>query len=47
MTKIPREERLIVALDVPTAARARALVEKLGDATRFYKVGLELFSAPG
>ncbi len=47
MTKIPREERLIVALDVPTAARARVLVEKLGDAARFYKVGLELFSAPG
>ena len=47
MTKIPREERLIVALDVPGAAQARALVEKLGDAARFYKVGLELFSAPG
>jgi orotidine-5'-phosphate decarboxylase len=47
MTKIPREERLIVALDVPTAAEARALVEKLGDAARFYKVGLELFSAAG
>src|SRR6267142_3634415 len=47
MTKIPREERLIVALDVPTAAEARALVEKLGDAVRFYKVGLELFSAAG
>ena len=47
MTQIPRGERLIVALDVPTAAEARALVEKLGDAARFYKVGLELFSAPG
>jgi orotidine-5'-phosphate decarboxylase len=47
MMKIPREERLIVALDVPTAAEARALVEKLGDAARFYKVGLELFSAAG
>jgi len=47
MTRIPRDERLIVALDVPTAAEARALVEKLGDAARFYKVGLELFSAAG
>jgi orotidine-5'-phosphate decarboxylase len=47
MAKIPRDERLIVALDVPGAAEARALVEKLGDAVRFYKVGLELFSAPG
>src|SRR6185436_18433800 len=38
-------ERLIVALDVPSAAEARALVGKLGDSVRFYKVGLELFSA--
>jgi orotidine-5'-phosphate decarboxylase len=44
---VPRGERLIVALDVPTAAGARALVERLGDAARFYKVGLELFSARG
>jgi orotidine-5'-phosphate decarboxylase len=47
MTQIPRAERLIVALDVPTPAEARALVEHIGDAARFYKVGLELFSAPG
>jgi len=47
MTQIPRAERLIVALDVPTPAEARALVEKLGDAARFYKIGLELFMAGG
>ncbi|OGA70075.1 MAG: orotidine 5'-phosphate decarboxylase [Betaproteobacteria bacterium RIFCSPLOWO2_12_FULL_65_14] len=47
MTDIPRAERLIVALDVATPAEARALVEKLGDAARFYKVGLELFMAGG
>jgi orotidine-5'-phosphate decarboxylase len=47
MMEIPRAERLIVALDVPTASEARALVDRLGDAARFYKVGLELFSAPG
>jgi orotidine-5'-phosphate decarboxylase len=47
MTAIPRAERLIVALDVPTPQEARALVEKLGDAARFYKVGLELFTAEG
>ena len=47
MTLISRTERLIVALDVPTADEARALVERLGDTVRFYKVGLELFSAPG
>jgi len=42
-----REERLIVALDVPNVSEARALVERLGDAVRFYKIGLELFSAGG
>ena len=47
MTAIPRADRLIVALDVPSARQARALVEKLGDAVRFYKIGLELFSADG
>lgn len=47
MTAIPRRERLIVALDVPSAAEARALVERLGPAACFYKVGLELFMAGG
>ncbi len=47
MTDIPRDERLIVALDVRDAAEARALVGRLGDAVRFYKVGLELAMAPG
>ena len=47
MTPIPPAERLIVALDVPTPDEARALVEKIGGGARFYKVGLELFSAPG
>jgi orotidine-5'-phosphate decarboxylase len=47
MTGIPREQRLIVALDLPTAREARALVEKLDGAARFYKVGLELFTAGG
>jgi orotidine-5'-phosphate decarboxylase len=47
MSEIPRAERLIVALDVPDAKQARALAEKLGDAVRFYKVGLELSSAGG
>jgi orotidine-5'-phosphate decarboxylase len=44
---IPREERLIAALDVASAGQARALVERLGDSVRFYKVGLELFMAGG
>ncbi len=44
---IPRRERLIVALDVPRADQARALVTQLGEAAAFYKVGLELFVAGG
>jgi orotidine-5'-phosphate decarboxylase len=47
VSPIPRHERLIAALDVPDAGQARALVEKLGDAVRFYKIGLELSSAAG
>ena len=45
MGAIPRRERLIVALDVPTAAEARALVERIGGAASFYKIGLELFAS--
>src|ERR1700730_5765789 len=37
----------IIALDVETAAEARVLVNTLGDAADFYKVGLELFTAAG
>lgn len=44
---IPPAERLIVALDVPDAEAAKALVEQLGDAVVFYKIGLELFMAGG
>jgi orotidine-5'-phosphate decarboxylase len=40
---IANKERLIFALDVPDADRARALIEDLGDAVCFYKLGLELF----
>jgi len=38
---------LIVALDRPNADAALALVDELGDAVDFYKVGLELFTAAG
>jgi orotidine-5'-phosphate decarboxylase len=44
---IPRRERLIAALDVPTAADARALVDNLGESVRFYKIGLELSTSGG
>ncbi len=42
---IDPHDRLIVALDLPQAAAARAFVEQLGDAVSFYKIGLELFMA--
>ncbi|MBP6095189.1 MAG: orotidine-5'-phosphate decarboxylase [Methyloversatilis sp.] len=41
--RIDPADRLIVALDVPSADQARAVVDQLGDAVRFYKIGLELF----
>jgi len=41
------DPRLIVALDLPTADEARALVAALGDAVSFYKVGLELLAGDG
>lgn len=44
---LPADPRLIVALDVPTAEEARALVAALGDTVSFYKVGLELFASGG
>jgi orotidine-5'-phosphate decarboxylase len=47
MTAIPRRDRLIAALDVPTAAEARKLVEKLGGSVSFYKIGLELSTSGG
>lgn len=38
---------VIVALDVENGREALGLVEQLGDAVSFYKVGLELFTAEG
>jgi orotidine-5'-phosphate decarboxylase len=45
--QIPAKERLIVALDVPSAADAKTLVSTLDEAVTFYKIGLELFVAGG
>ena len=42
----PRD-RLIVALDVPTAAEARDLVSRIGSSATTYKVGKQLFTAEG
>jgi len=38
---------IIVALDVPTSAEARALVSAIGPRVNFYKVGMELYAASG
>jgi orotidine-5'-phosphate decarboxylase len=40
-------ERLIVALDVPDAKAAQRLIQRIGDAAVFYKVGLQLFTSEG
>jgi len=40
-------DRLVVALDVGSAAEAESWVARLGDAVLWYKVGLELFIAAG
>ena len=41
------EDRLIVALDVSSAAAARKIVTDLGDAVHIYKVGMQLYTAEG
>lgn len=44
---IATRDRLMMALDVPTADDAKEMVERLGDAVNFYKIGLELCMAGG
>ena len=44
---ISARERLIVALDVASAAEARRIVASLGDSIQFYKVGMQLYTAAG
>ena len=46
MPSDPRD-RLIVALDLPDVAQAEALVDRLGDAATFYKIGYRLAYAGG
>ncbi|MCP4449375.1 MAG: orotidine-5'-phosphate decarboxylase [Myxococcales bacterium] len=41
------QDRLIVALDVPTRADADALATSLDDEVRWFKIGLELYSSEG
>ena len=44
---IPFKERIILALDVDTTKKAKALVKKTESQLTFYKVGLQLFLAGG
>jgi orotidine-5'-phosphate decarboxylase len=44
---IPARDRLIVALDVADARAAETMVERLGDAVSFYKIGYQLAFAGG
>ena len=39
--------RVIIPLDVPSADEAFVLVDRLGEAADFYKVGLELYTRGG
>jgi orotidine-5'-phosphate decarboxylase len=45
--QILKDERLIVALDVPTLSQAEDLVKELSPAVRYFKVGSQLFTACG
>lgn len=41
------DERMIVALDLPTLPQAQEMTARLGDAVGFYKVGMELYYRAG
>lgn len=41
------DDRLIIPLDLPTRADAETMIERLGDAVSFYKIGLQLLATDG
>jgi orotidine-5'-phosphate decarboxylase len=45
--QLEARDRLIVALDLPSVRDAEMMVERLGDAVRFYKIGYQLTFAGG
>jgi orotidine-5'-phosphate decarboxylase len=45
--KVMARDRLILALDVPSAAEAERLMDQVEDQITFVKVGLELYTAAG
>ncbi|MCU1269778.1 MAG: orotidine-5-phosphate decarboxylase [Acidobacteriaceae bacterium] len=46
-TNFTSDQRLIVALDVSSAAAAQKIVSALGDSVHIYKVGMQLYTAEG
>jgi orotidine-5'-phosphate decarboxylase len=44
---MPNPDRLIVALDVSSAAQARKIVQSIGESANTYKIGKQLFTAEG
>src|SRR6476620_1231584 len=44
---IAPRDRLIVVLDLPSAAKAEAMIARLGDSVTFYKIGYQLAFAGG
>ncbi len=44
---IPTQDRLILALDVESVAKAKKIVKEIGSTIHFYKLGLQLFMAGG
>jgi orotidine-5'-phosphate decarboxylase len=44
---MPNPDRLIVALDVSSAAQARRIVQSIGESVSTYKIGKQLFTAEG
>ncbi len=47
MPRLPADDRLIVALDVPNALAGLKLAETLGDTVSFYKIGLGMLTGGG
>lgn len=45
--QIAADPRLIIPLDLPTRGEAETMVERLGDAISFYKIGLQLLASGG
>ena len=46
-SSIPIQDRLIIALDVPSTDEAKSIIESLGDSVNFYKIGHQLLPIGG